>query len=163
MEKCHTCTLNRQHFNHICFLRVSPQVRPWSKVSGTAAAPSGLARSSSKVTRRHRKPRSTMPSSLQMCTEEKCCSCTPSLVSNRGLSTVYLTDDSSLPPSVARKCQEMSIFVQMWKQFHVFIHFEKSPLCWPSPRSLHFHIIPTHSHCSDNYSSHGGNYTLPGR
>lgn len=74
------------------------QVRPWSKVSGTAAAPSGSARSSSRVTRRRRKPRSTMPSSLQMCTEGKCCSCIPSLVSKNWLSPVYLTDDSSLLP-----------------------------------------------------------------
>ncbi len=77
------------HFHPSCVLCVSPQARPWSRVSGTAAAPSGLARSSSRAMRRHRKPRSTMPSSLQMCTEEKCCSCTLSLVSKRRQSLSY--------------------------------------------------------------------------
>lgn len=62
------------------------QVRPWSRDSETAAAPSGLARSLSRATRRHRKPKCTTPSSLPMCTEEKCCLCTPSSVSNRRLS-----------------------------------------------------------------------------
>lgn len=61
------------------------QVRPWSRVFATAAAPSASERSSSRVTRRPRRRRCTTLSFPQMCTEEKCCSCTPFSVSESRL------------------------------------------------------------------------------
>lgn len=118
----------------------SAQVKPWSRASGTAVAQFASARSSSRATRRRRKPKSTTPSSLQTYTGEKCCSCTPSWVSNQRLSIQF----------PACKCQEIP---SSWKckQFHVIIHFDlQNHVC-----HLHFHIILVHSHCSDNYSFHG--------
>lgn len=134
---------NESH-RHLC---LSPtQVKPWSRASGTAVAQFASARSSSRATRRRRKPKSTMPNSLQTCTGEKYCSCTPSWVS---------TGNQRRSIQLRAYCLYVNVksYRSSWKciPFHMVIHADlQHHVC-----NLHLHIILVHSHCSYNYSFHG--------
>lgn len=127
---------------------VPSQARPWSRASATAAAPYESARSSSRATRRRKKPKSTTPSSPQMCTEGKSCSCTPSSVS-KGVWTPWRL------PSATRKCRGIYSCANAESFMYLFILTFTAASAFPT--------ILAHSHCSYNYSFHGVNYTLPGK
>lgn len=132
---------------HVVF--VPWQVRPWSRASATAAVPYESARSSSRVTRRRKKLKSTTPSSPQMCTEEKSCSCTPSSVSKGRLNAPAAALSHPLMSRGSYSCANAESFM------YLFILTFTAVSAFPT--------IPAHSHWSFNYSFHGVNYTLPGK